>query len=149
MSTASATVVDASSRRPAGITFVSVFNAIGALITILFWSLAAMRLPALGSLPTAAEKAAVGTTYSFMIADILWALPLLIVASVGVWRLRFWGWTAAQMTNVLWWYSVTVVAARDLITGTVSPGTIAFLPFALVSFAACRTLWISRERFIH
>jgi len=133
--------------RPAGVAVIAIVNALGTLFTIGFWGLAFMRLPSpttLGSLP---ERANVATTYAFMIADVIWGLPFLLLATVGVWRLRPWGWTAAQMVNVLWWYAVTVVMVRDFYTHTISPGTIFFLPFALVSLWVAAYLWKHRALF--
>ncbi len=138
------TVPDA---RPAGVNVIAVANALGTLLTISFWSLAFMRLPSPQTLSSFPERANMATTYAFMIADVIWGLPFLLLATVGVWRMRPWGWTAAQMVNVLWWYAVTVVLVRDLYTHTVSPGTGFFLPFALFSLWSAFYLWKNRTLF--
>lgn len=106
-------------KRSSAVTFIAVINGVGAILTIAFWGLAMIRLPSLQSLNSFPERAFAATTRAFMIADLMWALPLLIRAAVGLWRERFWGWLASQMVNVLWWYSVSVVLVRDLYTSTV------------------------------
>lgn len=92
-------------------------------------------------------RAQAATTRGFLIADVIWALPLLVLATLGIWHPRPWGWTAAQMVNILWLYSVTVVLIRDLYTGMLSPGTVCFLPFALFSLWAAVHLWRHRGLF--
>jgi hypothetical protein len=133
--------------RPAGATVIAIVNAVGTLITIAFWSLAFLRLPSPRDFSSFPERANIATTYAFMIGDVLWGLPFLLLATVGIWRMRPWGWTAAQMVNVLWWYAVTVVLVRDLYTHTLSPGTLFFLPFALISLWTAVYLWKHRALF--
>jgi hypothetical protein len=92
------------------------------------------------------ERANAATTYGFGISDLVWSLPLLFLSCVGLWRLRSWGWTAAQMTNALWVYSMTVVLIRDFYT-TLSPGGMLFTPFAIIAVWATYYLWKHRELF--
>lgn len=81
-----------------------------------------------------------------MIRDLLWSTPLLFLATVGLLHLRAWGWTAAQMVNVLWVYSMTVIWTRDAYT-TLSPGSLLFLPFTLAAVWATYCLWKHRKLF--
>jgi len=123
-------------------------NALGCVITLLFWLLILFKklIPFPGNFIALAERANAATTYGFMIADFLYSVPLLLLATAGLWRMRFWGWTAAQMVNILWIYSITIIWIRDLYS-KLSPGGILFLPFALVSVWAIWYLWRRREIF--
>ena len=78
--------------------------------------------------------------------DILYSVPVLLMACVGIWRLRIWGWMAGQMANVLWIYSMTVILVRDAYT-KISPGGLLFTPFMLIAIWAIPYLWIRREYF--
>ena len=132
---------------PRDIKLIAIINAIGALLTIVFWTLAFTRLPSPASIMDLPERANMATTFGFGLADIVWSLPLLLLAAVGVWKMSFRGWLAAQMTNVLWWYSLSVISTRDFYTRTLSPGTVIFMPFALFAFWAAWMLWKERELF--
>lgn len=136
-------------RRPMGVSLIAIVNALALLVTLVFWGVVITRrlVPFPGDLIVASERATAATTYGFMVGDIIWSAPLLALAAVGVWRRRFWGWTAAQMANVLWVYSMTVVWARDLYTKP-SPGGILFLPFTLFAVWASIYLWRHRTTFV-
>ena len=137
----------ASIRRSAAVTTIAVVNAIAGVLTLLFWTVVYFRLfygsPAVDS----AMRASLSTTLGFLVGDVLWAVPLLFLSVVGLRRLRDWGWLLAQMVNVLWVYSMTVVWVRDLYAGSISPGAVVFTPFALVAVWATAYLWRARRDF--
>ncbi|MBN2364846.1 MAG: hypothetical protein JXL67_01670 [Calditrichaeota bacterium] len=129
------------------ITVIAVVNAVGAILTAVFWSLVFFRIFAAEHLPPELDAGSVSTTFGFMVADLLWALLLLVVSVIGLWQLRPWGWLAAQMINILWIYSMTVIWCRDIDGGHVSPGAILFLPFVPFAVWAIFALWRKREDF--
>lgn len=133
--------------RPKPITLIAVVNGVAAALHGLFWIAAFLKLR---SSPEAfpLDAGAVATIYGFGVADLVWSAPLLAASAVGLWRGRFWGWLAAQWCNVLYGYSLTVVLVRDLNLGTVSPGGVLFLPFALFAFWAAWYLWSHRADFV-
>ena len=124
---------------------IAVANGVGALLTLAFWGLVFTKLPLPNTLSNASERMNAATTYAFGIADLIWSLPLLLMAAIGLWRRRLWGVLAAYMTNALWCYSLTVIIARDLYSQTLSPGTVIFLPFAFFSIWATIQLWKQHE----
>ncbi len=134
--------------RPLAISFIAIINAVGLLVTIAFWMIVLVKqvMPPPGTLESPFERANVATTYGFLIGDFVWSVPLLFMAAVGLWRMRFYGWTAAQMANALWVYSLTVIWFRDAYT-TISPGGVLFLPFALAALWATFILWRYRTLF--
>lgn len=135
-------------QRPISVAVIAIINGIGFVITILFWGIVYFKrlVPPPGELAAAAERMNAATTYGFLIADVLWSAPLLLLATVGLWRQRFWGWTAAQMVNILWVYSMTIVWLRDAY-GPLSPGAMIFLPFTLAAVWATIYLWQHRHLF--
>lgn len=135
-------------RRTGGVTFIAAVNAAGLVITLLFWGLVFMKrlVPLPGSLAGAADRANAAVTYGFMIGDVVYSAPLLLAAAVGLWKLRSWGWLAAQVANALWIYSMTVILFRDAYT-RLSPGGLVFLPFAAVAIWAIPFLWQRRALF--
>jgi hypothetical protein len=134
--------------RPRVVTIIAVVNAIGGVFTVLFWGfvLCARLVPFPGGLASAPERINSATTYGFLIGDVAWSIPLLALAAIGLWRMRPWGWTAAQMANALWVYSMTVVWIRDA-SSSVSPGALLFLPFTLAAFWGSAVLWNHRKEF--
>jgi hypothetical protein len=136
------------SKRPTGLTIIAIVNGIAFVITILFWGTVYFKnlVPLPGSLEITAERANAATTYGFLIGDILWSAPLLFLATMGLWHRKFWGWTAAQMVNALWVYSMTVIWMRDSYSA-ISPGALLFTPFAVVAIWATYYLWKHRNLF--
>lgn len=132
--------------RTFGVSLIAVVNGIAAVLHVLFWSLAFVKL---SSSPHGAdaERANLFTTYGFGIADLVWSVPFLAIGSIGLWKLRQIGWLAANAANALYWYSLTVVLTRDVSSHSVSPGTVLFMPFALFSIWAACHLWKVRDRF--
>jgi hypothetical protein len=139
--------VSPSTIRPRGIGLIAVVNALAAALHIVFWTLAFLRLPNPAAATSSVERAMYATTYGFGIADVVWSFPLLAISAVGLWRMRSWGWLAAQMANVLWWYSFTVLGTRDVYAKSLSPGMVVFLPFVLFAFWAATHLWRHRRLF--
>jgi hypothetical protein len=135
------------SERPAGIKLIASVNGVAALLHLLFWIMAFIRLPALSVQETAMEKINLATTYGFGIADIIWSVPLLLTGSIGLWQKKFAGWLGAYLANGLYWYSFTVILVRDLSAQAIAPGTMLFLPFALFAFWAAYYLWQVRLSF--
>jgi len=135
-------------RRAAAVTFLAAVNAVALILTVIFWLVVWLKrwIPSPGSLTAMTERANAATTYGFMAGDLIWSAPLLLLAALGLWRRRFWGWTAAQMANVLWIYSMTVIWVRDGYS-TVSPGAVLFTPFAVIAFWAIGVLWRHRSLF--
>jgi hypothetical protein len=135
--------------RPACITFLAITNAAGLILTVAFWGLVFFKHPVAypWEMTDLADRANSAVTYAFMIGDIIYSAPLLLLAWIGLWRLKFWGWLAAQMANALWIYSMTVILFRDAFT-SMSPGGILFVPFAVISAWAVPYLWIHRARFL-
>ena len=136
------------STRPTAITILAVINGIAFAITLVFWGTVYLKnlVPLPGSLTIIAERANAATTYGFLVGDILWSAPLLFLAMIGLWRQKFWGWTAAQMANTLWVYSMTVIWMRDSYSA-ISPGALLFTPFTLVAVWATYYLWKHRNLF--
>lgn len=126
---------------------IATVNFIAALLHILFWGLAFMKLPFPLSIMNMAERANMAITYGFGIADLIFSFPLLLFGAIGIWQLKSWGWLFIQLANVLWWYSFTVLLSRDIFTKTISPGIIIFLPFALFAFWAAYWLWKNKQDF--
>jgi hypothetical protein len=140
--------VDTHNTRAGAVTFLSIINGIAFIVTILFWGLVYFGhlIPFPTQLTVTAERANSATTYGFLVGDILWSAPLLFLATVGLWRREFWGWTAAQMVNALWVYSMTVIWMRDAYTA-LSPGAWLFTPFTIIAVWATYYLWNHRTMF--
>jgi hypothetical protein len=136
--------------RPAGVTFLVIINALGCIITLLFWLsiLFSKLVPSPSDLEVFTERVNAATTRGFMIADLLYSVPLLFIATIGLWKMRSWGWTAAQIVNGLWIFSMTVIWTRDVYS-KLSPGGILFLPFTLIAVWAIVYLWRQRLLFWH
>ncbi|GAA6621791.1 hypothetical protein [Scytonema sp. NUACC26] len=139
--------MDTRSLRPLGVTVIAIINGVATIITLGFWFLVIQRLFINKNLPIALDKASAASTLGFIVADITWAVPMLVMSVPGLWRLTSWGWTAAQMANILWFYSLTSAWTRDLYLGSISPGNLLFLPFALFSIWTTIYLWMQRNIF--
>jgi hypothetical protein len=135
-------------RRPFGVTFLAVVNGIALVFTLLFWGTIAFKklVPFPSNVVIVSERANAAVTWGFLIGDMIFSAPLLFLAARGLWRPSPIGWTAAQMANILWLYSMTVVLMRDAFT-VLSPGGVLFLPFAFVAVWAIFYLWKERDLF--
>ncbi len=134
--------------RPTGVTAIAIINGISFILTVAFWGMVAINklVPFPNELSIMSERASAAVTWGFLVGDIIFSAPLLLLATVGLWRPSAWGWTAAQMANILWIYSMTVVLMRDAFT-VLSPGGMLFLPFALIAVWATGYLWKHRHLF--
>jgi hypothetical protein len=135
-------------RRSVGITFLAIVNLVALVFRLLFWGIVYIRrlVPFPAELISLADRANSAVTYGFMIGDIYYAAPLLLLAWLGLWKLKSWGWMTAQMVNALWVYSMTVISLRDAYT-TMTSGALLFLPFSFVAVWAIPYLWINRRKF--
>ena len=133
--------------RSFGIKLIAVINGIAAVLHLLFWIFAFFHLSKSVPQNNIAEKANLGTSFGFGLADVIWSITLLTVGSINLWNMKQSGWLAAQFANVLYWYSLTVILTKDLITSSISPGTILFLPFGIFSFWAAYYMWKFRDNF--
>lgn len=133
---------------PKGARLIAIVNGIAAIITGLFWILGLFsdKLPSPSQASTLAEAAATATTTGFLIADLVFALPLLVLSAIGIWRKTSWGWVVTFMVNILWCYSLMVVFIRDIYS-TVSPGLILFSPFVPFAIWSSIYLWRNRRHF--
>ena len=135
-------------KRPAGVSLIAIINGVAFFLTLAFWGMVAIekRVPFPSELSVMSERANAAVTWGFLVGDIIFSAPLLLIATLGLWRPSALGWTAAQMVNALWVYSMTVILMRDAFT-VLSPGGILFLPFALFAVWATVYLWKHRGLF--
>ncbi|MGA3245467.1 MAG: hypothetical protein ABSE41_12685 [Bacteroidota bacterium] len=135
-------------KRPFGVSAIAIINGIAFFLTLAFWGTVAFKklVPFPSELTVISERANAAVTWGFLIGDIAFSAPLLLIATMGLWRPSALGWTAAQMVNILWVYSMTVVLMRDAFT-VFSPGGMLFLPFALNAVWATIYLWKHRSLF--
>lgn len=133
--------------RPLKVSAIAIINGIAAVLSLLFWYLVQHRLFGVAHLSLSLDPTSVASTLGFMVADLIWAIPLLIVSGLGLWRLQAWGWTTAQVANLLWLYPLTAAWTRDLYLGSISPGNLLFLPFALFAVWTTCYLWQIRHLF--
>jgi hypothetical protein len=139
--------MEAVEQRAPGIRVIAAVNAFAAVLTLAFWTLGYLKVFAGKTISDPAERASAAATLGFLVGDLAWAFPLLALSVPGLWRRRAWGWTLAQMVNVLWAYSMTVIWVRDLYSGAVSPGALLFTPFVPFAAWAAVYLWRVRGRF--
>jgi len=134
--------------RPTGVTVLAIVNGFAFCLTLLFWGVVAFKklVPFPSDVAAVAERANAAVTWGFLFGDILLSAPLLFLAARGLWRPSPLGWTAAQMANVLWVYSMIVILMRDGFT-VMSPGGLLFLPFDLIALWATFYLWKQRHLF--
>ncbi len=127
-----------------GTRFIAIVNGVSCCVTIAFWALVYLRLFVGPAEATGMDRGSLASSFGFLVADMVWAVPLLIASVIGLLRARFWGWLTAQMVNILWFYTLTLTWVRDLYLGTLSPGAFLFLPFTL--FAVWATVYLYRNR---
>jgi hypothetical protein len=136
------------SNQPISIKIIAIINGVAAVLHLSFWILAFTKLASISSQNSVSDTMNLATTYGFGIADIIWSVPLLLLGSIGLWKNKLIGWLTAQLANVLYWYSFTVILFRDFVSNSLAPGTILFLPFALFAFWAAFYLWKQRNLFV-
>ncbi|MEZ7891255.1 MAG: hypothetical protein QMC67_05875 [Candidatus Wallbacteria bacterium] len=133
---------------PAGVKLIIGVNVLAIIVTCIFWLLVYLKLFHAPQLDVQLEKSALASTFGFMIADILYAVPCLILSLRGLYKLDFNGFIFAQLANILWFYSVTAVLIRDVYMTNLTPGDFVFMPFVVFSIWAAAYLWKQRNIFI-
>ena len=129
------------------ITVIAVVNIVAAVLTLAFWILVYVKLFSGEKMDGSIAPAALSATFGFLVGDLVWAVPLLVISAAGLLKCRAWGLLTAQMVNILWLYSMTAIWVRDLHAGMVSPGAVLFTPFALFAIWAIGFLWKRRGLF--
>jgi hypothetical protein len=132
---------------PRGIRLIATMNGIAAVVHFMFWILIFFLLPQPWTIDAGAQKIDLIVTYGLGVADLLWSVPTLTIGSFWLRRQTLFGWLAAQMANVLYWYSFTFILVRELSVQSIRPGTLLFMPFALFSLWAAWYLWQVRVIF--
>lgn len=130
-----------------GIKLIATVNGIAALLHFVIWIIILLRLPRPWAVDAEAERLDLVVTYGLGVADLLWSVPLLSVGCFWLYTGSAIGWLAAQMVNVLYWYSFTFILVRELSARSIRPGTVLLSPFALFSFWAAWHLWQVRAMF--
>ena len=94
----------------------------------------------------AAERAWALESWGVAVADMLWALPITIVAIIGIIRGRFYGFIAGMMAYSIGVYFPLFFAFQRWAT---YPGTVitALVLFLVPSLLAIPILWTNRDRF--
>jgi len=134
--------------RPFGVTVNAIINGVAFILTLLFSGTVVFSnvVPDPSDMSGIPERANAATTWGFLVGDIAFSAPLLLLGTIGLWKPRAWGWTAAQMVNILWIYSMTVVIMRDAYT-SFSPGGLLFIPFVPAAAWSMFYLWKQRKLF--
>ncbi|QZY56461.1 hypothetical protein [Crassaminicella profunda] len=122
-------------------------NSIAAVISLIFWILVMFKIFIQSNTGITMDIMSKASTLGFLIADIFLAVPILMISIPGLLRLSSWGWTFAQMANILWIYSLASLWTRDIYTGLITPGDIIFLPFGLFSIWSINYLWRNKSKF--
>ena len=131
-----------------GIKIIAIINGLAALLHLVFWIFVYIKMPSISSPESLAEQINLATIYGFGLADIVWSVPFLLLGSILLRKGNLIGWMCAYFANVLYWYSFTIIMLRDNASGSLSPGSILFLPFVLFSFWAAYHLWKVRASFL-
>ena len=132
---------------PTVVKLIVTVNALAFVISFLFWLIIYIKLFSGNSSFADTDRMLISSTFGFMIADIIWALPLLAVSIYGLKNMTFYGWASAQAANILWFYSMTSLWSRDVYGGVINPGNFIFLPFFIFSFFSAYYLWKNRGLF--
>lgn len=130
-----------------GIKTIIVVNLIATVVTVLFWGLILIKIFDAHSSSIVMDNVSKGSTLGFLVADCIWAVPLLIISVFGLKKRSALGWLAAQLANILWFYSMTSLWVRDSYLGMINPGDYLFLPFTIFSLWSIYYLWINRSEF--
>jgi hypothetical protein len=135
-------------KRPKGVTAVIVFCVFGWITTEGLWAYLHItdQIPAISSMNSFWERSYIGLVNGFTAADAIWSNLTIIVAIVGLWKMKPWGWTAAIMSNTIWVYTMTFTLVRDLMV-TITFGMVFFLFFAFLAIISTIYLWRIRKVF--
>ena len=132
-------------KKPFGIKLIAVVNGVAAIFHLLFWTSPLTKLTLLIPLIQAPVNADMSIIYGLGIADLIWSIPLLTIGSISLWKMKPIGWLAAQLVNVLYWYSHTLIITSAIISGNYTFGIFVFVPFGVFSFWAAFYLWTPRN----
>ena len=136
-----------SQKAPRIIPIIAIVNGVAAVLHIVVWSLAFLKLPWWKDATSETLQMDLLVTYGLGIADLVWSTPLLAFAAVYGWKRKQSGWLAAQMANVLWGYSFTFILFREISLGAIRPGTMLLFPFAVFALCSAVYLWKYRRFF--
>jgi hypothetical protein len=123
-------------------------NIIVAIITLLFWILILFKIYIFPDANLVMKNSAKASTFGYLIADLILAVPILVASISSLSKLKFSGWLLAQFANILWIYSLLSVWIRDLYAKEITPGDIIFLPLIPFSIWSIQYLWKNRNKFI-
>lgn len=133
---------------PRGIKTIIIVNFIASIFTLLFWILVLIKVYISQNVNIIMDKASKASTLGFLVSDLVWAVPMLVISVYGLKKLSSFGWLTAQFVNILWMYSLTSVwRIRDIYVGVINPGDYLFLPFLIFSIWAVFYLWKKRKVF--
>ena len=126
---------------------IAVINGVVALLHLLFWVGVFLNLPPMAALMNFLGQEDFKFNFALGIADLIWSVPLLVIAYIGLQKHRLIGWLAAQVANVLWGYSFTLILFQEF-NVSLHPITMLFLPCAFFSIWSSYTLWKFRSVFL-
>jgi hypothetical protein len=126
---------------------IAVINGLAAAAHLLFWAGVFLKVPPIQIFMRFLSSEDFLFSYALGISDLIWSVPLLIIGSIELQKHRFRGFLAAQIANVLWGYSFTLVLFQE-ISAHNHFSTLLLLPFALFSIWSSYSLWQLRSVFI-
>jgi hypothetical protein len=92
------------------------------------------------------------TLRAYAVADFPFSVIPALAAAYGLWRQRLWGWVLALMLNAVYFHSMTVIFAENLLKGQTSPMPDSMTPIAVyfVLFAVISSIYLvtARSRFL-
>jgi len=133
---------------PRGLKAIIIVNIIAATITLLFWILILFKVYIFPSANLTMENSTKASTFGYLVADLILAVPILAASISGLSKLKFSGWLLAQFANLLWIYSLLSVWVRDLYAKEITPGDIIFFPLIPFSLWSMQYLWNNKNKFI-
>lgn len=88
------------------------------------------------------------TLRAYAVADFPFSVVPALVAAYGLWRQRLWGWVLALMLNAVYFHSMTVIFAENLLKGQMSPMPDSMTPIAVyfVFFAVISSIYLITAR---
>ena len=92
-----------------------------------------------------------GADYRFPVTDILVNAPASLIAAIGLWKMRQWGYVAAQFVAGFYVYGSVEIFVMVIQQGPPYPIEIVIPQIAAVIVAACLVfyLWRIRTRFVY
>jgi hypothetical protein len=129
--------------RPRVITAMAIITLIGWMATVGSW---VPVITGITPLPSTWEKSYVGMIWGFVTSDLVWSQLFSVIAVVGLWKMKNWGWVYAMMINSIWIYTMTLSLVRAMIW-EVSFEILFFTPFIVYAIVASVYLWKTRNDF--